>query len=87
MALKVNAALTFSGYDVNDDGTVLRFVCADPGAGEPSEYSVLLTDADLSAVSTQPQLRTLVISKLQRRYRAAVVASKLDQFVGQSVTI
>lgn len=87
MALAANAVMTFTAYDVEDDGIRLRFVCSNPGGGEPSDYDILLTDAELAGVSTQAQLKTLVTTKLQRRWRAYGIASKIDQFVGQSITI
>ena len=94
MAINVSAVLTFavfpeweSAYRVEDGGIRLHFVCANPGPGQVSDYFVLLTDAELSSVSSQGQLRSLVESKLKRSLRATGIASKLDQFIGQSVTI
>lgn len=74
--------LTFLGYHVLDDGILLTFESA-----SASGIQVMLTDAELAGVSTQPQLRTLVTTKLQRKLRAAGIASKLDQFRGQTITI
>lgn len=79
--------LTFRAYDVEDGGIRLRFVSPDPGPGRVSDYDVLLTDTELVAVTTQAQLRTLVIDKLNRKLRAANIASKLDAFIGQSLVI
>lgn len=87
MALPANTALTFQGYQVTDPGTRLDFLAADPGPGQSAEVSILLTDADLATVTTQVQLRNLVTSRLQRKVRAAGIAAKLDQFIGQSVTV
>jgi hypothetical protein len=85
MPLRANATLIFQRYHVDDDGIRLTFLCPDPGPGQESEYVVLLLDTDLAAVSTQIQLRNLVITAVQRRLRAAGIASKLDPFIGQSV--
>jgi ABC-type Zn2+ transport system substrate-binding protein/surface adhesin len=82
-----NTVFTFSSYLVTDNGIVLTFVLTDPGAGESTEMSILLTDNELASVSTTPQLRSLVITKLQRRVRASGIASKLDPLIGQQVTI
>ena len=87
MALKTNATLEFSSYTVLDTGIEMTFTCPNPGPGEYSHYVILLTDAELATVTTQVQLRTLVTSKLQRRYRATGIASKLDQFIGQTLTV
>lgn len=87
MALQANANMTFNRYVVEDDGIRLWFVCSNPGGGEPSDYTIFFTDAELSAITTQVQLRSAVITKLQRAYRATNIATKLDQFIGQSVTI
>lgn len=87
MALKAGATLTFTAYAVEDGGITLRFLCADPGGGEPSDYGIVLTDADLATVSTALQFRTLVQNRLQRKFRAAGIASRLDPLIGQSVTI
>lgn len=79
--------LTFTGYTVLDAGTQLQFVSPDPGPGRPSDYAVLVTDAEMAAVTTAQQLRDLVLAKLQRKLLAALVASRLDGFLGQSVTL
>ena len=94
MAVKPNATFIFSinpewenAYRVTDEGIELNFLCPDPGPGQNSYYVILLTDAELVAVANQSQLRTLVTTKLNRKIRATNIASKLDQFVGQSITI
>lgn len=78
---------TFTAYDVQDGGIELRFVALDPGAGNPSDYYIQLTDTDLSAITTQLQLKTLVQTKLNRKIRAAGIAVKLDPFIGQSLAV
>ncbi len=87
MALAASAVMTFVGYAVEDGGVRMRFVCSNPGGGEPSDYDILLTDAEIAGVSTTAQLRTLVTSKLGRKLRATGFTSKLDPFIGQTVTI
>ena len=87
MALKVSATMTFTGYVVRDDGIQLNFSCATPGAGEPTDYAILLTDSDLAAITTQAQLSTAVRTKLERKFRLSGIASKLDPFIGQSLVI
>jgi len=87
MPLNVNAVLVFTSYVVIDAGIEMAFICSNPGPGEVSEYTILMTDAELATVTTQAQLRTLVTTKLNRRYRATGIASKLDQFILQSITI
>lgn len=87
MTLAANAVMTFTDYQVTDQGILFHFVCANPGPGQPSDYYVLVTDTELAGVSTQQQLVTLVTGKLQRRFRATGIATKLDPLVGQSITI
>lgn len=87
MPLATNAQLVFSAYDVVDEGIRMTFYCSSPGPGEQSLWSIVCTDAELSAVSTQQQLATLVRNKLERKFRSAGIASKLDPFIGQSLTI
>lgn len=94
MPLSANAVLTFAifpewerAYRVEDGGIHMHFVCANPGAGQVSDYFIFLTDADLAGAANQNQLLTLVTTKLNRALRATGIASKLDQFVGQSITI
>lgn len=87
MPVQANATFIFQSYFVSDGGISLVFLCTDPGPGEESEYTVLVTDAELSAVTTQVQLRNLVDAKLKRKIRSANIASKLDQFIGQSLVI
>lgn len=87
MGLRANASLQFTRYLIEDGGVRFFFVCANPGPGEASDYDVLATDAELAGVSTTPQLVTLVTGKLQRRWRANGIASKLDPLIGQSISI
>lgn len=79
--------LTFTSYEVTDGGITLHFVSPDPGPNRPSDYYVALTDAELAGVSTQAQLQTLVTTKLNRKLRAVGSSTKLDPFIGQSLTI
>ena len=77
----------FEDFEVRDDGIALHFVSPDPGPGRPSDYYVLLTDAELAGVNNQSQLRTLVTTKLQRKIQAQGIAAKLTPFVGQVITL
>lgn len=79
--------LTFIGYEVTDTGIVLHFTWPNRPTPGVTEFFVLLTDAELSAITTQAQLRTLVMNKLNRKLRATGIATKLDPFVGQTITI
>ena len=87
MALRVNATMRFDSYTVEDNGIQFHFVCIDPGPGMNSDYYVLVTDAELTGVTSQAQLASLITTKLQRRYRATGAASKLDPFIGQTLVI
>lgn len=85
--LTANATMVFQGYEVTDTGIQMHFLCPAPGPGENSDWYIFLTDAEISAVTTVAQFKTLVLTKLQRRYRASGIATKLDQMIGQSVVI
>ena len=87
MALAANAVMTFQDYAVEDGGVRLHFVCSNQGAGERSDYYALLTDAEIAGVTTQAQLRTLVTNKLNRALRASGFTTRLDPFIGQTITI
>lgn len=87
MPVQANATFTFTAYEVTDAGIVMAFVCLNPGPGEANDYSVLVTDAELAAVTTAPQFTALVQTKLQRKVRGAGIASKLDARIGQSLTV
>lgn len=75
------AVLTFVAYGIVDDGVVLRFADAD-GA-----YKIHVTNAELATITTQPALRTLVITKLQRKVLGVGIKAKLDPLLNQTVTI
>lgn len=81
------ASFTFLGYDVQDTGIELEFANFTPGPGLPTNYTILITDAEIAGVSTLSQLRTLVIGKLRRKLQAEGIATKLDPLIGLSVTI
>lgn len=78
----------FSRYEVEDGGIRLFFVLPAPGPSMPTDADVLVTDAELAGVSTAVQLRdNLVLPKLRRKLHAENIATKLDPFVGQPVTV
>jgi len=85
--LKTNATMVFASYDVQDEGIQLHFVCPDPGGGEASDYSCLLTDAELASITTLAELKALAKTKLERKLRAATIATKLDPLIGQSLVV
>lgn len=87
MPVRSNAVMTFTDYTIEDSGIRFHFVCADPGAGMESDYYVFATDAELSALSTANQLRSLMLAKLNRAIRRNGFASKLDPLIGQTVTV
>ena len=75
-------------YEVLDEplsGIRMWFMCANPGGGNASNYSIILTDAEIAAVVNAAGLKTLVEAKLGRKLRATSIASKLDSFIGSSV--
>ena len=76
--------LIFLSYAVETDGVSLLFAVI---SADIKEYTIFFTDAELAAITTQLQLRNAVITKLQRKVQAAGIASKLDTFIGQQVTI
>lgn len=76
----------FDGYQITDDAIIMQFSRIDSGR-EGYGYQVTLTDAELAGVSTAPQLRTLVLAKLKRKVQADGIATKLDSFIGQVLTL
>jgi len=78
--------LFFESYTVQDSGIALRFEERFPD-GHSDYQSIFLTQPELDVVSTQAQLRSLVEQKLKRKLNALGIASKLNQFIGQAVTI
>lgn len=87
MPLAPNAVMTFTAYTVLDDVILMRFVCSNPGGGEPSDYTVTITDAELNGTANVAALKTLVTTKLQRKFRANGLATKLDPLIGNTITI
>jgi hypothetical protein len=87
MPLAANANMIFTAYTIEDGGIRMKFVCSNPGGGEPSDYDCFLTDAELTGTANLAALRTLVTTKLSRRYRATGLTAKLDPLIGQQVTI
>ncbi len=77
--LKQNAQMIFVGYDPQDDGVRLHFVCLDPGAGEENDRYVQLTYAELAASHTDADIQTLALAKLMKRYRPIPVLDSLVQ--------
>lgn len=79
--------LTFMDYEVTDEGITLHFVSPDPGPGQASDKYLVLTDAELAGVTTLAALRDLVLTKAKRKLLAEGIATKLNGFIGQSVTL
>lgn len=89
MALRVGATLTFTGYRIVDSplGVELQFLCADPGGGEPSDYTVLITDTEWATAANPAARRTLIQNKLNRKYRATGLANTLDPLIGTTLVV
>jgi len=87
MPLQSNCTMTFNSYEINDEGIKFNFVCLNPGAGQPTDYCIIISDSELSTISNTLQFKTLVQNKLQRKYRALNICTKLDQYIGQSLVI
>lgn len=81
------ANFQFLRYEVEDTGILMEFLNSAPPPEGASIYAIRFTDAELSAVTTQLQLRNAVLGKLRRKLQAEGIASKLDGFIGQTVTI
>ena len=79
--------LIFADYAVNEDDIALRFTVADPALGEPAEYTIRITEAEIASASTGPQLRALLTSKLTRQQQATVTTARLDALLGADLTI
>lgn len=87
MPLAANATFNFDSYTIEDTGLRMHFTCPNPGAGQVTDYNVLLLDSEISALSTTTDFRNLVASKLARKYRATSLSTKIDSFIGQSFTV
>jgi len=72
---------TFNGYEVLDTSVRFEFRGAD------ADINIYLSDAELATVNTPAALRTILEAKLRRKVNREGIASKLDAFIGQSVTI
>lgn len=87
MPIASNATFTFTGYTPTDNGVEMTFVCSNPGPGQRTDYTISLTDSELAAITTQLELKNLVQTKLNKKIRAAGIASKLDGFIGQTLIV
>jgi hypothetical protein len=87
MSIPANASFVFTSYEVGIEGVRCLFVCHNPGPGQPTDYLIQCTDAEIAQVTTQAQLRDLMTTKLNRSIRRTGFAAKLDPFIGQSLTI
>lgn len=91
MPLRTNAVLTFAGYQALPTVPVtveLRFTCADPGPNMEGGYMVTVTDAELTAATTGPLLKQLLLDKLKLQFKPlSVNAARLDGLIGQTVTV
>ena len=89
MALRGSAVLLVTGYRILDApvGFELQFICANPGQGEPSDYTVVITDAEWAAATNANARRTVVQNKLNRKFRATGLAVTIDPIVNTTFTV
>lgn len=73
--------LTFTRYRIVRDGIEIYFTDAE------NTYMVFLTDAELNTANSQIALRNLLTTKLERQINRVGIASKLDAFIGQNITV
>ena len=79
--------MTFSGYCVEDSGVRLNFTAGPRQGGEKSDYSIFASDAELAALSSAADFLTFVTARLNRKVKAAGIASRLDGLIGRKVVI
>lgn len=85
MPLQSNAILTLARYQGDETGGVtLYFTCANPGAGEPTDYSVYLTAAIIAGITNLATFRSAVITAGQKKYRSIAA---LDSLINSTVTL
>jgi hypothetical protein len=87
MPLNPTATMTLADYEVLDVGVRLHFVSPNPGAGQASDYDVVVSDVELASTKTQAELAALVKGALNRRLLATGIAGDLAGFVGQSLVL
>jgi hypothetical protein len=87
MALKPNAQLVFTAYEVRYNGVLMHWVCYDPGPGEPSDYEVFVTDAEWVTITDLQSFNTLLSAKLKKLYRAEGISTRLDPLIGRTLTL
>lgn len=85
--VKAQTPFAFVDAAITDDGVLLHFVCADPGAGLASDYYALVSDADVAAIATADDFDALVGQALGRKLRGAGLVSHLAPYVGRSVKL
>jgi hypothetical protein len=79
--------LTFADYQIRSNGIDLRFTVSAPQPGQPTEYTVRLTDAEITNATTNEALRIAVTTKLARQIYAASIAARLDPLLGVEITV
>lgn len=79
--------LRFDRFEITDRAVTLWFVSFDPGGGKPNDYSVTVTDAEIAAATTAPDLRDLVEARLRRKLRGAGLSARLDELIGHEVRL
>jgi len=81
------ASFRFVAYRVKDSTIDMLFDWADAPPGTCTDIVVVLTDAELAAVSSQANLVALARTKLKRKMKAEGIANKLDAAIGQTIMI
>jgi hypothetical protein len=87
MPLNPTATMTFVDYEVLETGVRCHFVSPNPGAGQDSDYYIVLSDVDLAGTTTQAQLAALAKAALNRKLLATGVAATLATLIGQNIIL
>lgn len=97
MPLKANAAFTYTGTLINQDGSVTFYLsCPNPGPNMPGDYAITLTSTEVAAVAgagTLAQqgnaLDAIVGPRIAAQYRpvSPAIAAALAVLPGRNLTV
>ncbi len=80
-------AITFTKYEITNDGVAMLFTVVNPLPGQPESYTITATRAELVTITTMPELKAFMKAKLKAKIASDLAAQKLDGAVGQTIVL
>lgn len=81
--VQAGARFVLTDYEADESGVTLHFVSPNPGPGQATDYYVRVLDNEIAGQATAESLSAFILTKLQKKIRAAGYSTKVDPLLGR----